>query len=229
MRTAGIIAGLGPLAGAYFYRRLIELTPAHRDEDHIPVILLSSPQIPSRIAHLEHRGPSPLPTLIHAAQTLVQAGAEFLVMPSSTTHAYYDALSQAVSVPWLNMLAVVSDTIASHGIHRLAIMATTPTVQYHLYDSHLLARQITPVLPDATSQMDIMNIIERVKGQDDLVALGQALYEIAQRPWSATADGLLLACTEIPVVFPVASWNQPAIFSATDILAQHTAAWSGLS
>ena len=44
----GILGGMGPLATADFLQKLIAETPAARDEEHIPVIVYSVPQIPSR-------------------------------------------------------------------------------------------------------------------------------------------------------------------------------------
>lgn len=52
MRTVGIIGGVGPLAGAHFYRRLVELTPAGRDEEHIPVVLATDPALQIGRAHV---------------------------------------------------------------------------------------------------------------------------------------------------------------------------------
>ena len=54
----GILAGLGPLAGAHFYRRLVELTPAHLDSEHLSVVLVTDNTMPSRLDHLEGHGVS---------------------------------------------------------------------------------------------------------------------------------------------------------------------------
>jgi aspartate racemase len=222
MKTIGILGGLGPLAGAFFYRRLIELTPVLRDEDHLPVVMISSPSIPSRIAHLEGRGPSPVPALQSAARILANAGAELIVMPSSTTHAYYGELTADSAVSWINMIEVVSSAVAAYGIKRLGLLATTPTITYHLYDEALAAYGITPVNPDARSQSEIMDVISGVKSGGAVSPLGRRLLEIAERPWSDEAQGILLACTETPVAFPSAVWNQHhqrPVLSATDIIA----------
>ena len=50
----------------------------------------------------------------------------------------------------------------------------------------------------------------------------QAIYEIAMRPWGQNVDGILLACTELPVIFPVSVWSGVSVklFSSTDILAE---------
>ncbi|PSR32683.1 MAG: hypothetical protein C7B46_13055 [Sulfobacillus benefaciens] len=83
MKPMGIIGGLGPLEGAYFYRRL-GLTSASDAQAHLPGRLFSTPEIPSRTAHLKGHGPSLIPTINHTAQALVDAGATLLVIPSST-------------------------------------------------------------------------------------------------------------------------------------------------
>lgn len=82
------MGGFGPLAGAHFYRRLIELTDAHSDEQHLPLLLLSDPAVPSRLQHLAGEGPSPLPKLLEMARRLVAAGADLIAIPSATVHAY---------------------------------------------------------------------------------------------------------------------------------------------
>ena len=61
----GVLGGMGPLATADFFMKLVQLTPAEHDPDHIPVIVSCEPQIPSRpAAYFDPAGkPSPLPAL----------------------------------------------------------------------------------------------------------------------------------------------------------------------
>ena len=125
MKTVGIMAGLGPLAGAHFYRRLIELTASTEDCGHLSVRLWSIPDIPSRIDHLRGRGPSPVPALVNIAQGLITAGAQLLVIPSSTTYYYYKDIMAAVSVPVLNLMTEVALTMSETHAYRIAILATT--------------------------------------------------------------------------------------------------------
>ncbi len=222
MKTIGILGGLGPLAGAFFYRRLIELTPVRGEEDHLPVVMVSSPAIPSRLAYLEGRGPSPLPALQAAVRRLEGAGADVIVMPSSTTHAFFPELKAASSAEWVNMIEEVSQAAGSRGVTRLALVATTPTITFHLYDDALRARGIIPLVPDDASQSHIMDVIAGVKNGEALPPLAAELMAVAERPWASGADAVVLACTETPVVFPLSEWSlrHPVpILSATDILA----------
>ncbi len=231
MKTAGILAGLGPLAGAHFYRRLIELTPGSDDAEHIPVVLIAEPSIPSRLRHLEGAGESPVPKLLEAIRKLVAAGADFIAIPSSTTHIFYPDITAAIDVPAISLIKEVTDCIAQTRCKTIGVLGTTPTRTYGVYEEAFARSGLQAVYPDAESQSEIMDIIIRVKGgtvgsspERRWASLGEQLYEVACRPWSEGIDGLLLACTEIPVIFPTDTWLSnkgaaPKLFSSTDLLA----------
>ncbi len=226
-KTLGILAGLGPLAGAHFYRRLIELTPADDDSEHLSVVLISESRIPSRLAHLEGRGPSPLGALTSTASRLVAAGAEVIVIPSTTTHAYYDNIAAHVSVPVLNLIELVADDIVRHSYRRVAIVATSPTRQYGLYDTAFRKRGVEAIYPDPTSQKEIMAIIQGVKSTGNQPAWGERLLDVMSENWATEADGIVLACTETPVAFQTVSASlahEIRVIDATDILAKRAIA-----
>ncbi|MDU0895122.1 MAG: aspartate/glutamate racemase family protein, partial [Anaerococcus sp.] len=48
MKKLGVLGGMGPLCTAIFYKKLVKNTKANKDQDHIPTIILSDPQIPDR-------------------------------------------------------------------------------------------------------------------------------------------------------------------------------------
>ena len=57
----GILGGMGPLATVDFLSKLVQRTPASCDQDHVPVVVYSVPQIPDRSASILRGGESPLP------------------------------------------------------------------------------------------------------------------------------------------------------------------------
>ena len=60
----GVLGGMGPLASAQFMTRLTLLTPAERDQDHIPAVLWSDPRVPDRTRGKLSGGDDPLPWLL---------------------------------------------------------------------------------------------------------------------------------------------------------------------
>ncbi|MCL6454594.1 MAG: amino acid racemase [Alicyclobacillus sp.] len=232
MKTMGIIGGLGPLAGAHFYRRLVELTPAGRDEEHIPVVLVSDPTVPSRIDHLSGRGESPLPQLVAVCQRLVQAGADAIALPSTTTSIYQPQLAEQVPVPILSLIEEVAEVVAASGCRRVGVLGTTPTRTFAVYEQAFARRGMTAAYPDEASQAEVMAVIHAVKAAsggnaraaNPLAALHTRIAAVAARAWAQDVDALLLGCTELPVLFPD-EWSRQGlstrcqVFSSTDILA----------
>src|SRR3989344_7801451 len=95
-KTIGIIGGVGPEATLDLYRWIIKLTPAKKDQDHIPTLIYSLPQIPDRTQALLYGGEDPLPYLVKAAKVLKRGGADFLIIPCNTAHAFIDQLQKQV-------------------------------------------------------------------------------------------------------------------------------------
>src|SRR5690606_28553292 len=95
----GVLGGMGPLATVDFLSKLIEETAAGRDDDHVPVVVYSVPQIPSRPAAIVSGGPSPLPAMLDGVRTLKGAGATVLAIACNTAHYWYDDLAAAAGIP----------------------------------------------------------------------------------------------------------------------------------
>ena len=88
-RTIGILGGMGPAATVLMMQRIIAAVPAEDDRGHIPLLVDSNTQVPSRIAALiEGTGADPTPELIRMARRLEAAGAEGLAIACNTAHHY---------------------------------------------------------------------------------------------------------------------------------------------
>ena len=88
----GVLGGMGPLATADFFAKLVAATSANADSDHVPVLILSEPRIPPRPPAIMGRGESPLPALLARRDQLLAAGATFLAIPCNTAHFWCDQL-----------------------------------------------------------------------------------------------------------------------------------------
>ena len=86
MKIIGIIGGMGPAATIDLYKKIVENTPAEKDQEHIHVIIDSYPQIEDRTEYILYGGKNPAPRLIESAKRLESAGADALIMPCNTAH-----------------------------------------------------------------------------------------------------------------------------------------------
>ena len=110
----GVLGGMGPLATIDFMHKLLAATPADADQDHVPVIVSSIPQVPDRAAAFRGEGVSPLAAMIASGRRLVRAGAALVLMPCNTAHLWFDEVQGALGVPMLHLVdAALEDAIAS--------------------------------------------------------------------------------------------------------------------
>lgn len=199
----GILGGMGPLASAEFLRQLVEFTPASCDQEHLPVILRSVPQIPDRTNAIQGRGPSPLPALLDGVQALVDAGVHEIAMPCNTAHHWHaDLCTNSSDVRIVHIGDVVLDWLDVHAEKgaNIGILATTGTLVSNLYSEQLVARGYKSMLPaDIDQQVLVEAGIAAVKaGRYD--EANRLLTRAASNLMERGADMLLLACTEIGVI-----------------------------
>jgi len=197
----GVLGGMGPLATADFFRKVIAETPAKGDADHVPLLIQSDPRIAPRPAAIVGEGRSPLPELLAGRDRLIFAGAKALAMPCNTAHFWYADLLKGCSVPFLSIVeASVNELplLADAG-STIGIIATRATLDAQIFDPALVRSGYTVLLPDE----NVMNTlvlpgIEFVKAGDPLRA-GPLIEEAVQSLLNQGAHAVILACTETPL------------------------------
>jgi aspartate racemase len=223
----GVLGGMGPLATADFFRKLIDATPAREDDEHIPVLIHSVPQIPSRPAAILRGGPSPLPALLEARDRLLAAGATLLAMPCNTAHYWYDSLVEGCPVPFVHIVDAVADVLAPDA-RELAIVATRATLRARVFEQRLSRFGIDLAAPDdATYDRAVQPAIEAVKGGAPAEG-GRLLEPVIAAALARGASSVVLACTELPVALDaIGSPLRVRCIDATDALARACVrAWS---
>ncbi len=226
-KVLGVLGGMGPLASAHFMMRLTLLTPAMRDQDHVPAVLWSDPRIPSRPEAMAGAGPDPLPWLLRGMDGLRQAGCGAIVIPCNTAHGWFTPMQQAAGIPILHIVDAAAHDLRAMGLAdaRIGLMATRATLAMRLYQDRL-GRDC--IVPDEAQMTDmIAPAIALVKA--NRVAEAQApLAKVVDSLASRGAAAVVLGCTEIPLGLlagPAAELPVPVI-DTIDSLARAAIAWA---
>ena len=93
-KILGILGGMGPAATADLYAKIVALTDASSDGDHIRTIIDSNVNIPDRTAAILMGGTSPLEEMEAALDNLICSGAEVIIIPCNTAHYFLPALKE---------------------------------------------------------------------------------------------------------------------------------------
>lgn len=226
-RMLGIIGGMGPEATVDFYREIIRATPARKDQEHLPVVIYSNPQIPERTKAILEGGESPLPRMIETARLLEKAGAGILAMPCNTAHYYHAQLQASVKIPILHM---IEETLGAF-TRRLSdgrfagLLSTTGTVRSGIYQNTFARQRIEVLVPGEADQSLIMGGIERIKAGTHDRDTAHMFESIGSGLVKSGAQAVILGCTEIPLAFDEGRVDYVAL-NATRILAQAAVAWA---
>ncbi len=218
----GIFGGMGPEATANMYQFIVRLTPAQKDQDHIPTIVYSLPQVPDRTAAILNHDPSIVPWLVEGVTRLERSGASFIIIPCNTAHYYYDDMQRAVKIPILNMIREAADEVARSypGRKRVGLLATKGTIATGLYTKELEARGFTVIVPDDDVETRcVMGVIYDIKAGRNRNRSEDLLAKAGRHLEKKGAQLILLGCTEIPLAFNPERAHVPVV-NATRVLAE---------
>lgn len=218
-KSLGILGGMGPLATADLYQKIVTMTQAGCDNDHIRVYIDSNTSIPDRTAAILSGGADPVPAMMESLKKLEACGADCVILPCNTAHYFLPQLRAAATVPILSMLDAAAAACAKRFPGRTAaILATKGTLATGLYQKALEARQVSYMVPNEDEQDALMWVIyQGVKANANPASyradLETALVGLARRG----AGCFILGCTELPLAVRLLDLLLPAINSTEEL------------
>lgn len=204
----GIVGGVGPAATVDFINKILQSTPAQRDQEHLKLVVEQNPQIPDRTANLVAGGVDPTIALYATCKKLEAAGADLIAIPCNTAHAFVERIQPYLGIPVINMLF---ETV-QHTQHRqlepqtVGLLATDGTVKSRIYHEAFEKAGLRLVVPEDSFQRRVMDAIYGPCG----VKAGHTSGQCQEDLFSALehlvrdqgAEVIILGCTELPLLVP---------------------------
>lgn len=216
-KTIGIVGGMGPAATCDLMKKIIELTPVEKDQDHARILVDCNSAVPDRTAAILRGGESPVPTLVAMGNRLADMGAELLLIPCNTSHYFYDEISAAVKAPVLHMLRETAAELQRRGIRKAGVLATDGTIETGIYRRTLAEFGIEALQPEGEDQQAVMSVIyDGIKSgrrEMDTTAFRRAIEGLFARG----AEIMVLGCTELPLAMELYGVDYPSIDPATEL------------
>ena len=230
LKTIGILGGMGPAATVDLMNRIISMTDAECDQNHIPMLVDNNTRIPDRTEAILHGGASPVPEMVAAAKRLETAGADFIIIPCHTAHYFIPEIADKISIPILDMPTETAKLLKIKGVNRASVLATDGTVQSGLYGAALERMGIQTVYPDEEQQKVVMSLVYDFikKGVTDASRMPRnEIMGIIGDLSGKGAESLLLACTELPIAFSMMGLRSEAFVDPTIVLAKSAIRMAG--
>lgn len=197
-RLVGILGGMGPAATADFYSKLIELTPAAVDQDHLRVVMWADPTVPSRQEALLANGTDPTPWLMTGVDQLERCGAEIVVVPCNTVHGYLPPVMEQRNFEFISIIDTTIESIPSIDTREpIGLLATDGALASDIYQSALRTAGYEVALPSREEQRELMQLVYDVKAGVTSDLLRQGLNSITRSLKNQGATFAIAGCTEL--------------------------------
>jgi aspartate racemase len=227
-RFLGVLGGMGPLASAQFMARLTLLTPAARDQDHIPALLWSDPRVPDRTAARLGGGEDPLPALLRGLRGLEAAGCGAIAIPCNTAHGWFDALQAATGLPILHIVDAAAAELARLGVPggEVGVLGTAGTLAMGLYQERLGARGYACLVPEPAAMDRLVTPAIALVKANRIAEAYAPLAEAARALVARGARAVVLGCTEIPLGLQAGPALPFPVADTIDALARAAIRWA---
>jgi aspartate racemase len=218
-KTLGILGGMGPLATADLFKKIVEMTDADSDQEHIHIIIDNNCEIPDRTKFIKTGKNSPIEQMLLSAKRLEANNVDCIIMPCHTAHYFYDEIRSQINVPFINMIEVTAEYISKHykQVKRTGLLATEGIYISGIYKKIFNKFNIEIIEPELKYKKYITNAIYSMK--KGCLVNEKEIDETILHLKGLGAEYFILGCTELPIVFKNLNINEKCL-DPTSILAQ---------
>jgi aspartate racemase len=228
MKTIGLIGGMSWESSIEYYRIINESVKARLGDLHSADCLMYSVDF-AEIEALQHQGDWEQLTreMISAAQRLERGGAACLVICTNTMHKMADAIQSAIQIPLLHIADAAGAAIQDKGLTTVGLLGTRFTMEGDFYSGRLAEKfGLQVLIPEEADRETVHRVIynELVKGEIREESQ-QRFLAVIERLQDRGAQGIILGCTEIPLLVKPSDVSVP-IFDTTQLHAEAAVAWA---
>jgi len=218
MKTIGLVGGTGWVSTLDYYRYFNELVFKNTEGESTAEVIINSVNYPA-IAKLTAAGKWDDITKIitNAALALQTAGAECILLGANTMHHIAPQVKAAINIPFIHIAEETGKEIKKKGLKKVALLGTKYTMQLPFFKDVLASMGIETIIPNESDIQIINDAIYKELALGIITAVTKENYlQIMQKLQQEGAEGIILGCTEIPLLIKPNDFDLP-LFDTTFI------------
>ncbi|RLE50483.1 MAG: aspartate/glutamate racemase [Candidatus Methanomethylicota archaeon] len=202
MKNIGIIGGLSPESTILYYKTIINEYRRKFKNENYPNIIIYSVNFGYFTQLIEeNRLEEAANLLIEAGKSLEKAGANFIIISANTPHMLLNYITPKINIPIISIIDSLAEELKKDKVKKVGLLGTKFTLTKQFYTKGLEKHNIKTIIPEP-NDINIVNKIiyeELVKGiireesKNKLIKIINKLIEMG-------AEGIALACTELPLL-----------------------------
>ncbi|QCW99169.1 aspartate/glutamate racemase family protein [Aggregatimonas sangjinii] len=222
MKKIGLIGGMSWESSVVYYQIINESIREHLGGFHSARCIMESVDF-AEIEQLQHQNDwSALDgIMVNAARNLENAGAELILLCTNTMHLCSAAIIDGISVPFIHIAQSTGMKIQSQGIRKVLLLGTKFTMEKPFFKNILKTDfELEVLVPNEKDRETVHDIIYKELVHGKLNISSKTTYQhIINKAISSGAQGVILGCTEIPLLINASDVGIP-VFDTTRIHAE---------
>jgi aspartate racemase len=203
VKTIGLLGGMTWHSTLEYYRLINEGVQAELGGSHSARCVLVSVEF-DEFERLQVAGDWKRLTelMVEAARNVERAGADFLVICANTMHRTADDIVASVKIPLLHIADAAAEAVKAQGLKTVGLLGTRYTMEQDFYRKRLKEKHglriLIPAEPDLTTIHTV--IYEELARGVIREESRRAYLDIIAKLAKSGAEGIILGCTEIPLL-----------------------------
>ena len=222
MKTIGLIGGMSWESSAEYYRIINETMKEKLGGLHSAKCIMYSVDF-EEIEKLQHAGKWKEATevMIDAAKRVEKGGADFIVICTNTMHKMADEVQSSITIPLLHIADATAEKIRSKGLKKVGLLGTKFTMEEDFYKGRLSNTfGLDVIIPEEDEREIAHDIIYKELCLGEIKKSSKKKFKkIIENLVSRGAEGIILGCTEIPLLIKQEDCSVP-LFDTTEIHAR---------
>ncbi|RUT71636.1 aspartate/glutamate racemase family protein [Flavobacterium cupreum] len=156
--------------------------------------------------------------LLNACKSLEKSGADAIVLCANTAHAVSDRLEKEIKLPVIHVATATANAINKQGLKKVGLLGTKFTMEMEFYIKKLAENNIEAIVPILQDERDfIQQTLKEELGRGIIKEQTKRAYlSIIEKLIENGAEGIILGCTEIPLLISQEDVSVP-VFDTTKI------------
>ena len=222
MKTIGLIGGMSWESSQEYYRIINETIKERLGGLYSAKIIMYSVNF-EEIEKLQHQGEWKQLTklMIDAAQRIEKGGADFILICTNTMHKMAEDVKNSITIPLLHIADAAAEKVKEKGLKKVGLLGTKFTMEEDFYKGRLKEKyDLDVIIPNDEERQTVHDIIYNELCLGEIKQPSREQYKkIIQNLAARGAEGIILGCTEIPLLIRQEDIDVP-LFDTTMIHAQ---------
>ena len=202
MKKIGILGGMSPESTTLYYEHITRTYRARFGNYGYPEILLYSVNF-QKFVDWQHNGQwkEAAREMANALERLHGAGADFGLIATNTMHIVFDEVQQAVNMPLLSIVRATAESIVAAGLRSVGVLGTVFTMSERFFSDGLEHSGIKVLVPEPDDQQRVNDVIYQELCRGEIRPTSRQMFlEVIERLRGRGAEGIVLGCTELPLL-----------------------------